>query len=335
MNIEYDINNEEAKTNSIENYYIKKDLIHVGDMVAKMIFIILALELFLTVIGEGVLNIINRDITTANLETYELIITCIASLTANVLAYFWLMKRTSTPLVSMRPSNEKQTKYMFKWICIVFTAQVLGLLCYECIQLVSRFAGVTWGGFGMDLSVLSYKEYIPYIIWVCLIAPVTEEMVFRGALLKVLSPYGSKSAIIISAVLFGAIHGNLQQFPIAFLLGLLFGFISIKTGTIFYTIILHMFNNAYSVTDELLGVITKNSTTYFVVILGTTIIGGLIGTFFLYKEREEYIKLSSGTYDDFAIPVKRGVTKCFFKSFWIRVLMFIMILICMSSVQKI
>lgn len=96
-----------------------------------------------------------------------------------------------------------------------------------------------------------------------------------------------------------------------------------------------MFNNVYSVADEILGVITKNSTTYFVVILGTTIIAGFIGTFFLYKEREEYIKLKSGIYDDFAIPVKKGVIKCFFKSFWIGALMFIIILICISTVQKI
>lgn len=335
MNMEYDIDNEEAKANSIKNYYIKKDLIHVGDMVAKMTFIMLALELFLTMIGELVLNIINKNITIANPETYELIVMCIASLTANILAYFWLMERTNIPSTSMRSSNEKQGKYMLKWICIIFTLQAVGGLCYEGIQLVSSFAGFTWGGFGMNMPAFSHREFIPYFIWVCLIAPITEEMVYRGVLLKVLSPYGSKTAILISAVLFGAIHGNLQQFPIAFLLGLLFGFISIKTGTIFYTIILHMFNNVYSVASGLLSVIIKNSMTSTVIIWGITIIVGLIGIFLIYKEREEYINLSSGKYDDFFISIKGGAIKCFFKSFWIRILMSLLIVICISTVQKI
>ena len=337
MKMENEIYNEDAetKTSTIEDDCIKKDLIHVGSMAAKMILIMFAVQIFFTIIGETVLNIINIDITTANFETYELILNCVTSLAATFLAYYWILNHTRIPFVIMSPSKEKQGKHMLKYICIIFTIQVVGGLCYEGIQLVSSFVGITWGGFGLKIPNLSTAAIIPYFIWVCLIAPITEELIFRGALLKLLSPYGSKIAILISAVLFGAIHGNLQQFPSTFLAGLLFGFISVKTGTIFYSIILHMFNNVFAVVDELICVVTENSMTYNIGMWGITIIVGLVGTFFIYRERAEYKKLSSGKYDGFVIPVKSGVVKCFFKSLWIWGLMIIIILTCIGTIQRV
>ena len=96
MNMQNEICNDVAETNAIEDYYIKKDLINVGSMA----------------------NIISKGITTAYFETYELILNCVASLTATALAYFWLLKHTKTPFASMRPSKEKQGKHMLKYICI-------------------------------------------------------------------------------------------------------------------------------------------------------------------------------------------------------------------------
>ncbi len=322
-----------TKTSTIEDDCIKKDLIHVGSMAAKMILIMFVVEIIIAIIGEIVLIIINKDITTADLETYDLILNCVTSLTATIIAYFWILKHANIPSVIMSPSKEKQGKHMLKYICIILTIQVVGVLCYEGIQLVSSFVGISWGGFGLKIPDLSNMAIIPYFILLCLIAPITEELLFRGALLKLLSPYGSKVAILISALLFVAIHGNLQQFPSTFLAGLLFGFISVKTGTIFYAIILHMFNNVFAVIVELIFAVTENSMTYNVGVWVITIIVGLVGAFFIYRERAEYKKLSSGTYDGFVISVKGGAVKCFFKSLWIWGLLIILILTCISTIQ--
>ena len=43
--------------------------------------------------------------------------------------------------------------------------------------------------------------------------------------------------------MFGLFHGNLNQFAYAFILGVIFGFVYVKTGTIRYTILLHMIIN--------------------------------------------------------------------------------------------
>lgn len=49
--------------------------------------------------------------------------------------------------------------------------------------------------------------------------------------------------MLFSGLMFGLFHGNLNQFVYAFVLGLCFGFIYVKTGNIRYTIGLHMLVN--------------------------------------------------------------------------------------------
>jgi membrane protease YdiL (CAAX protease family) len=76
--------------------------------------------------------------------------------------------------------------------------------------------------------------------------PILEELVFRKLLCSRLLPLGEKKAIVISAAIFGLIHGNLYQFAYAFLLGLVFGYVYVKTGKLIYTIIFHCIINLYS-----------------------------------------------------------------------------------------
>lgn len=80
-----------------------------------------------------------------------------------------------------------------------------------------------------------------------LLAPLAEEVVFRGAVLKSLlssprlSPWG---AICISAVLFALVHMNPAQMPHAFLVGLLLGWMYWRTGSILPGVAYHWANNS-------------------------------------------------------------------------------------------
>ena len=76
-----------------------------------------------------------------------------------------------------------------------------------------------------------------------LCAPVFEEFIFRKLLIDRAAVYGEGVAVVLSGVMFGLFHGNLNQFAYAFLLGIFFGFIYVKTGKIRYTVILHMVIN--------------------------------------------------------------------------------------------
>ena len=75
-------------------------------------------------------------------------------------------------------------------------------------------------------------------------APIMEEFVFRRCVINHLKPYGEKAALVISALLFALFHGSINQMFYAFGLGLVFGYIYLKTGRVRYSMILHVIINA-------------------------------------------------------------------------------------------
>ena len=80
-----------------------------------------------------------------------------------------------------------------------------------------------------------------------ILAPWAEEVVFRGAILRKLLQIFSRQmhwvAIVISAIIFGAVHMNMAQGVNAAVLGLLLGWMYYRTGSIFPGIVLHWANN--------------------------------------------------------------------------------------------
>lgn len=82
------------------------------------------------------------------------------------------------------------------------------------------------------------------IIIGAIIAPITEEILMRGIILDgLLRRYSNKTAILIGAFLFGAMHLNIYQFVTAFLGALLIGWIYVRTKSLFLCIIAHVANN--------------------------------------------------------------------------------------------
>lgn len=82
------------------------------------------------------------------------------------------------------------------------------------------------------------------------LVPIAEEMVFRGAILRrLLDLTGYEKrwiAIITSAALFGLIHGNMLQGLNAFALGLLLGWMYVRTRSIVPGVVMHFTNNSLS-----------------------------------------------------------------------------------------
>lgn len=74
----------------------------------------------------------------------------------------------------------------------------------------------------------------------CVIAPVVEEMLFRGILLRAfLQQYPRGAAIGYSALFFGAAHLNVYQFVLAFWVGLLLGWLYERSRSLVPCIVLH------------------------------------------------------------------------------------------------
>ena len=90
-------------------------------------------------------------------------------------------------------------------------------------------------------------------IWIVLIsvsvfAPFFEEWLCRGIILRgLLKKVKPAWAIVISAAIFGLIHGNLWQAIPAFIIGVILGYVYYKTGSLKLTMLMHCVNNTLSV----------------------------------------------------------------------------------------
>ena len=82
-------------------------------------------------------------------------------------------------------------------------------------------------------------------IAVVLLAPFFEEILFRGIILKsFLEQYSIRKSIIASSLIFSAFHLNIYQFVIAFILGVLSGWIYSRTYSLYPCFLIHSFYNS-------------------------------------------------------------------------------------------
>ena len=81
------------------------------------------------------------------------------------------------------------------------------------------------------------------ILFIVVIGPFFEELVFRKLLIDRLNVYGGRLAAITSAVLFGLFHCNIQQTLYAAVIGFIFAYVYQKTGSMLWPWILHMMIN--------------------------------------------------------------------------------------------
>lgn len=129
----------------------------------------------------------------------------------------------------------------------------------------------------LDTILTRYRaEAWPLYLYICIGAPVFEELACRKLLLDRLHPYGTGYAAIISGLLFGLIHGNSAQFFLAFFVGVVFALVYLKTGRVLYTILLHAIINTTASLPELFAIAGINIEVGWNVAVGCLVLAGLI-----------------------------------------------------------
>ena len=135
-----------------------------------------------------------------------------------------------------------------------FYLAIIGGMTVAAIgNILSSYLMSYLNGFGVPIPDLS-MDYEPTvwnlvlnIVSAAVFPALLEEMAMRGFVLHALRPYGDWFAIVVSSVLFGLIHGNVLQLPFALVLGLMLGWMTVRTGSIWPAVVLHFVNNALSV----------------------------------------------------------------------------------------
>jgi membrane protease YdiL (CAAX protease family) len=134
------------------------------------------------------------------------------------------------------------------WKCVLIT------LCAYPVGLFLNLLGNLFLGMLGELIPVpvpvaeSGREYLINLLVVALVAGVAEEFFFRGFILTGYEGLGERNAVIISALLFGMFHFNIQNFLGPVFLGLVFGFLALRTGSVVASAAGHFVNNALSVT---------------------------------------------------------------------------------------
>ena len=105
----------------------------------------------------------------------------------------------------------------------------------------------------------SGKSIIATMLYTCILAPVTEELLYRGFLMKTLSRVGCRFAIIVSALMFGMAHGNISQMMLGVLVGLFLGKIDMRHNSLLPSILVHMGINTTSMILNLLQYYSDSS----------------------------------------------------------------------------
>lgn len=126
-------------------------------------------------------------------------------------------------------------------ICVflMYAGNLIGILL---TTLLSRF--VTSSQVVNPLvNLTSQGTILQRLLFMVILAPLIEEYIFRKQLIDRMHIYGGRTAVLLSGVMFGLFHGNFSQFFYAAALGIVFGYVYLKTGRLRYTVILHMLIN--------------------------------------------------------------------------------------------
>lgn len=170
------------------------------------------------------------------------VVTTIAQL---VLLILWLKRKYIIDLKGMF-STKKVSAMFFIPMTIIMTGS--GILLSEVDNFMRRIIPISDFWIKIFSSLLG-DGFAPWkgIIAVVVIAPIVEEIIFRGLILKgFLKHYSVKKSIIISALLFGIIHMNPWQFVSALVGGTILGWWYVKTDSILVSIFGHALNNGMS-----------------------------------------------------------------------------------------
>lgn len=97
-------------------------------------------------------------------------------------------------------------------------------------------------------NIINGTPFWQVVLVMAIIPAVCEEITFRGFIFSgLLQNKGRMRAVLLTALIFGFSHGILQQSIAATLLGILLGWVTLRTGSIFPALIVHTINNAMSV----------------------------------------------------------------------------------------
>ena len=140
-------------------------------------------------------------------------------------------------VIATRKFDMKPSQF-FKLLVMCFPLMYAGSLIGNMLS--SLLSG---GNASNSVSDLAMQFDVWNVVFLVILGPLFEEWIFRKELISRTRKYGEKTAIVFSSLFFGLVHMNLFQFFYAFALGLVFGYVYVRTSKLRYSVVMHMFVN--------------------------------------------------------------------------------------------
>lgn len=163
-----------------------------------------------------------------------------------------------------------------------------------------------------------------YLVWDfilgSLLAPIGEELFFRGVILRRLSTVSQRFAIFASALIFGMMHGNLLQTILGFGIGVVFAYTAVKTGSLILPIAGHIFINTAALSTTVVTYLTDEDTSsaYWLGLLGVFFVIGMITLVILLVKKKISFPRSTEYHSRRTFPIMLACV-----SFWVMTAVYI------------
>ncbi len=136
-------------------------------------------------------------------------------------------------------------------------AVAMGIISLFGFQQLISLIDMGWVALGVvpqQLVISSFGMFALYTFTSAITPAIVEEIVFRGMILNGLrTKFNDISAIFLSSLMFALMHGNLQQLVYPFVLGLILGWLKLRTGSVIPCMIVHFTSNFLTILLTYLG----------------------------------------------------------------------------------
>ena len=177
---------------------------------------------------------------------FEIIVTIFAIVIPFLIIHGMMKREKVSEILPFGTTYDKDVAISL--VMIFIPVMILSAIAINSVSSIfQEMLGIEFQSTVGDFSLNGAQEIFMGVLSIAVVPAVVEELVIRGFVMQPLRKYGDKFAIIVSAVLFACMHGNMVQIPYTVVGGLLLGYLAVTTGSLWPSVILHFVNNLYSV----------------------------------------------------------------------------------------
>ena len=251
----------------------RKNSSKIGLVIGFAVILLIIFQVLGGIIVSVFLEGISNSITFISQSNIYLILSCFIFVISIYLPY--LLLKSYIPKEERKNADEADRKINKESIIQCIKYIIVGIPIISIIQMICSFA-IEKMGVGVDvtetLGVFNYSGVLSTILiflQVAILPAIFEELFVRKGIIGVTKRKGAIFAVVVSSLIFATIHMNVSQFIFAFLVGILFGIIRVKTNKLYPTMVLHFINNGFAIIEALFydHMIFMQIFTYFNILL--------------------------------------------------------------------